>query len=156
MKMDVAPLTDTFVKYGKSREMLKDVDLREWVGLITNEEINIRKVVDAIKQSPVIPQEIPVYGLMINTQTGELKEVYRYQEPTIKSVTQTTPNPVIPPIQEVKPVEKPSTAQPEKSSDKKVTTESKFRTKDIGQNIAKKLGVFFKNQEEWKNKKNNL
>lgn len=78
MKMDVAPLTDAFTKYNKSRDMLKDVDLREWFGLITSEEINIRKVVDAIKQSPVIPQEIPVYGLMIDIK-GELKEVYRYQ-----------------------------------------------------------------------------
>lgn len=119
MKMDVAPLTDSFAKYGKSRDMLKDVDLREWFGLITSEEINIRKVVDAIKQSPVIPQEIPVYGLMIDIK-GELKEVYRYQggmqihsspvisEP-IHKMTETKP------VEPVK-VEKPQPLPKEKNS----------------------------------------
>jgi hypothetical protein len=101
--------------------MLKDVDLREWFGLITSEEINIRKVVDAIKQSPIIPQEIPVYGLMIDIK-GELKEVYRYQ-----GGMQTPPSHVIsepmPKVTETKPVEpvnveKPEPPQKEKNSKK--------------------------------------
>jgi len=97
MKMDVAPLTDAFTKYNKSREMMKDVDLREWFGLVPNEEINVRNVVDAIKNSAVIPKEIPVYGLMINTKTGELREVYRTQE-TMKSTDSV--------VQEIKAIEK--------------------------------------------------
>jgi carbonic anhydrase len=104
MKMDVAPLADGFAKYGKSRDILKDVDLREWFGLITSEEINIRKVVDAIKQSPVIPQEIPVYGLIIDIK-GELKEVYRYQGGIQTPSPAVTPEPT-PKIAETK-IEEP-------------------------------------------------
>lgn len=122
MKMDVAPLTDAFAKYGKSREILKDMDVREWFGLITNEEINIRKVVDAIRQSPVIPQEIPVYGLLINTHTGELKEVYRHQE-TAKTATGEIPTanlaqdtaPKTPDVPKQPPVMKPKPEAPKVS-----------------------------------------
>ncbi|MFH1228021.1 MAG: carbonic anhydrase [Planctomycetota bacterium] len=76
MHIDVAKLIDSFKKYGKSREMIKESDLREWFGVITDEELNVRKVVDSVRQSQVIPQEIPIYGLMINSETGELKEVH--------------------------------------------------------------------------------
>lgn len=78
MRVDVSKLIDAMSKYGKTREVLKDADLREWFGIITNEEINIRKVVDSIKQSPIIPSEIPVYGLMVD-DSGKLTEVYHYQ-----------------------------------------------------------------------------
>jgi carbonic anhydrase len=122
MKMDVAPLTDAFTKYNKSREMLKDVDLREWFGLIPNEEINVRHVVDTIKSSTVIPKEIPVYGLMINTKTGELKEVYRIQE-TMKSSGF--------PMQEIKPVEKAEEVKNNKQITKEPALEGNKKTKTI-------------------------
>ncbi|HLD35789.1 MAG TPA: carbonic anhydrase [Planctomycetota bacterium] len=103
MKMDVAPVTDTFAKYGKTREMFKDVDLREWFGLIPNEEINIRKVVDAIKQSPFIPQEIPVYGLLIDIK-GQIKEVYKHQQmATAAPKVKLTTEPLIPLAEEINP-----------------------------------------------------
>ncbi|MFA5793949.1 MAG: carbonic anhydrase [Candidatus Brocadiia bacterium] len=76
MRIDVAKLTDSFKKYNKTREMIKADDLREWFGVINDEENNVRKVVESVRQSDIIPQEIPVYGLMINSETGELKEVH--------------------------------------------------------------------------------
>ena len=75
MRIDVAKLTDSFKKYNKTRQMIKADDLREWFGVITDEELNVRKVVESVRQSDVIPQEIPVYGLMINSETGELSKV---------------------------------------------------------------------------------
>ncbi|MFH0887894.1 MAG: carbonic anhydrase, partial [Planctomycetota bacterium] len=124
MKMDVAPLTDAFAKYGKSRDMLKDVDLREWFGIITNEEINIRKVVDAIKQSPVIPQEIPVYGLMIDNK-GKLNAVYHHQEamrtPSSHVISEPKPN-----VTETKPAKEINVKKPEPSPREKNSKEYSY------------------------------
>jgi hypothetical protein len=121
--------------------MLKDVDLRDWFGLIANEEINIRKVVDVIKQSPVIPQEIPVYGLMINTQTGELKEVYRYQELTVKpNISRVSELPTSS-VQEFKTINAalPEKAQMPKPEEKKIVSPPKEVVKSSQEALKEKL-----------------
>jgi len=139
MKMDTAPLTDSFAKYGKSRDMLKDVDLREWFGLITSEEINIRKVVDAIKQSPVIPQEIPVYGLMIDVK-GELKEVYRYE-----GGMPVPSSPVTPTMTETKPVESVNVEKPEPPTEP--PQKAKYSYDEFIKRSNQDLSSYMKNKE---------
>ncbi|MBI5778005.1 MAG: carbonic anhydrase [Planctomycetes bacterium] len=141
MKMDVAPLTDAFAKYGKTREMFKDVDLREWFGLIPGEEINIRKVVDAIKQSPFIPQEILVYGLMIDSK-GQIKEVYRHQQmASTAPAAKVTVESLIPVAEEVKQPVKP-TQRPAQPPQK--TAEQKRSSKnDAYEDFLKRTGKDF-------------
>jgi len=111
MKTDVSKVTDALNKYGKSRETFKDYDIREWFGLTATEEVNIRKVVDAIKNSPYIPHEIPIYGLMIDND-GELTEVYHYQQDAYKTVVPVLGEVTLPPISE--PMWKPTLLQEEK------------------------------------------
>jgi len=80
MKMDVMAVTEALKKYGLSRDIFRGFDLREWFGMMAGEEINVRQIVDTIKNSPLIPKEIPVYGLILDSATGELKLVYEYHE----------------------------------------------------------------------------
>lgn len=50
-------------------------NLKEWAGIIDNEKENVRKVVTQIKSSPFIPNDVKIYGLIIDPYTGELEVV---------------------------------------------------------------------------------
>lgn len=156
MKIDVSPLLDGLKRYGKSREIFKDADLREWFGFINNEEMNVRNVVDAIKNSPIIPQEITVYGLMIDDD-GKIKEVYRYHEgykvnvaPVTDTYAKTPASPLYP--QQDRPVEfKPlqQQVQPKKVSPsevKKVPPAPTPNVADGKKDLKKELFDKFKNK----------
>lgn len=48
------------------------VNLKEWIGLIDNEEKNVISGVEAIRNSPLIPSDVPIHGLIIDPVTGKL------------------------------------------------------------------------------------
>ena len=50
--------------------------LIDWLGAFTDVHINVREVVDVIRNSPFLPK-IPVHGLVINIETGKLEMVDR-------------------------------------------------------------------------------
>ena len=51
--------------------------LREWVGSFHDPEGNVRRVVEIINSSPLIPDDVPVHGLMFDPATGRLDIVVR-------------------------------------------------------------------------------
>jgi len=50
--------------------------LMNWLGTFNDVHINVREVVNVIRNSPFLPK-IPVHGLVINIETGELEMVER-------------------------------------------------------------------------------
>ena len=48
-------------------------DLKQWIGAINNPQENTINVVNLIRSSPLIPQDIPVHGLLFCPDTGELE-----------------------------------------------------------------------------------
>lgn len=46
--------------------------LREWIGAFHDPEGNVRHVVEMIQESPLIPDDVPVHGLMFDPATGRL------------------------------------------------------------------------------------
>jgi carbonic anhydrase len=59
------------------QEGLNDVDgLLRWIGAFNDVHINVREVVDVIRNSPYLPR-IPVHGLVIDINTGQLTLVDR-------------------------------------------------------------------------------
>ena len=50
--------------------------LVDWLGSFDDLHVNVREVVDVIRNSPFLPK-IPVHGLVINIETGELEMVDR-------------------------------------------------------------------------------
>ncbi|OPY25815.1 MAG: Carbonic anhydrase [Methanobacterium sp. PtaU1.Bin242] len=58
---------------GVDDKVLSEVNLKEWIGAIDGEEENVMVVVEKIKESPFIPDDVPVHGLIIDLYDGKLK-----------------------------------------------------------------------------------
>ncbi|MCS3901332.1 carbonic anhydrase [Methanococcus voltae] len=50
-------------------------DFEAWMGKMDNEEENVLKGVELIKNHPAIPKDVEVEGLMIDINTGEIKKL---------------------------------------------------------------------------------
>lgn len=48
-------------------------DLREWLGAFHDPYGNVRRVVQVIRQSPLIPSDVPIHGLMFDPESGRLE-----------------------------------------------------------------------------------
>lgn len=47
--------------------------LREWLGAFHDPYGNVRRVVDLVRQNPLIPKDVPVHGLMFDPHSGCLE-----------------------------------------------------------------------------------
>ncbi|WP_378953452.1 beta-class carbonic anhydrase [Pelosinus sp. sgz500959] len=77
---------------GISADAIKMVkkDLEEWIDNFHNPEENIIETVSQIRNNPLIPQDVPVHGLILDPHTGELKllvDGYQYYVESIFSVS---------------------------------------------------------------------
>jgi len=71
---------DKAVKRGVSPDVLATlrhagVDLQKWLTGFEHVEDGVRSSVDMITQHPLLPKDVIVHGMMINSQTGELKSI---------------------------------------------------------------------------------
>lgn len=74
-KQNIEDIRDKMIKRGIDEKIINSIDLKEWTGIIKNEKENVIQVVDKIKKSPFIPNDINVYGLIIDPYTGELEVI---------------------------------------------------------------------------------
>lgn len=51
------------------------IDFNAWLGGFQDLEQSVRKSTELVKQHPLIPAHVNVYGLIIDSQTGELSQV---------------------------------------------------------------------------------
>jgi carbonic anhydrase len=49
------------------------IDLRKWLTGFEHVEDGVRGSVEVIRQHPLLPKDIPVHGMMIDSQTGALQ-----------------------------------------------------------------------------------
>jgi len=71
--VDPEKLISAMKARGISEEIISGVDLKEWIGAIEGEEENVLNAVREIKESPFIPDDVPVHGLIIDLYDGKLK-----------------------------------------------------------------------------------
>lgn len=71
--VDPEKLIDAMKARGVDEKTLSEVDIKEWIGAIDSEEENILNVVEKIKESPFIPDDVPIHGLIIDLYDGKLK-----------------------------------------------------------------------------------
>ena len=70
-------LIDTMIKRGidgKAIDKIKD-ELSQWIDTFHNPKENVEKSVASIHENPLIPNDIPVHGLIINPDTGKVDVV---------------------------------------------------------------------------------
>lgn len=51
------------------------IDFDSWLNGFVDLDISIKKSVEMIRKHPLVPQEVMVYGLVIDSITGELKKI---------------------------------------------------------------------------------
>jgi len=70
-KTTTMQLLDKFKELGVERHLLPE-NLNEFFGLFSSERQNVIKACDIVRHSPLIGPKIPVHGLLLNIETGEL------------------------------------------------------------------------------------
>lgn len=71
--VDPEKLMNTMKERGIDENVISEVDLKEWIGAIDSEEENVIQVVEKIKESPFIPEDVLVHGLIIDLYDAKLK-----------------------------------------------------------------------------------
>ena len=71
--VDPEKLENTMKERGVDEKLLSEVNLKDWIGAIDGEEENVVEVVEKIKESPFIPEDVPIHGLIIDLYDGKLK-----------------------------------------------------------------------------------
>ncbi len=74
--VDPEKLVDNMKSRGIDENTLSEVDIKEWIGAIDGEEENVLEVVKKIKESPFIPEDVPVHGLIIDLYDGKIKVLH--------------------------------------------------------------------------------
>jgi carbonic anhydrase len=70
-KTTTLQLLERFKELGVERHLLPE-NLNEFFGLFSSERQNVIKSCDIVRHSPLIGPKIPVHGLLLNIETGEL------------------------------------------------------------------------------------
>lgn len=77
---DSQAMTEKMLTRGITRENIElvkycGIDFTAWLGGFQDLELSVRKSTEMVKQHPLISPEISVYGLIIDSNTGELSRV---------------------------------------------------------------------------------
>lgn len=66
-------LEQAMLRRGVPPEAIAEVEgLRDWVGAFADPGDNVRRVTSLIRESPLIPQDVPVHGLIVEPNRGAL------------------------------------------------------------------------------------
>jgi carbonic anhydrase len=71
-KITTMELIDRFRAAGVERQLLPN-NVNEFFGMFASERANVIKVVDTVRQSPLIGPKIPVHGLLLDIETGNVE-----------------------------------------------------------------------------------
>ncbi len=63
-------LEATMIEKGISPEEIAKIDIANWIGAIDSEESNVVEGVKKLKDSPFIPENVPIHGLIMDPNTG--------------------------------------------------------------------------------------
>lgn len=75
MATDAMRLIEGLSNRGIKRDALGNRDIREWFGVISGVDNNVRDMVLAIRNHPAIPKDVPIHGLVVETDTGRLRHL---------------------------------------------------------------------------------
>jgi carbonic anhydrase len=66
-------IAEAMKRRGVNQESIEKLDLDNWLGKYDDEKENVIQLVQQIKNSPIIPEEITVNGLLIDVLSGKLE-----------------------------------------------------------------------------------
>jgi carbonic anhydrase len=63
------------IQRGISSAAIEAIDIGEWFGLLKDESENVKDAVLKLKESPYIPKDVSIYGLLMDPSSGEIEVV---------------------------------------------------------------------------------
>lgn len=66
-------IKEKMLERGITQEILDSIDIPQWFGLLKDERENVLEGVRKIKESPFVPKDISVYGLLMDPNSGEIE-----------------------------------------------------------------------------------
>lgn len=63
------------IEKGISKDAIDSIDIEEWFGLLKDEAENIKDAVLKLRNSPYIPKDVNIYGLLMDPNTGEIEVI---------------------------------------------------------------------------------
>lgn len=74
-KQNVEDIKAKMLEKGISEEAIEAIDIAEWFGLLKDEKENVVDAVQKLRESPYIPKDVNIYGLLMDPNTGEIEVV---------------------------------------------------------------------------------
>ncbi|KUO70325.1 MAG: hypothetical protein APF77_16650 [Clostridia bacterium BRH_c25] len=74
-KQTVEGIRVKMAEKGIPADAIEAIDIEEWFGLLKDEMENVRDAVLKLKESPYIPKDVSIHGLMMDPNTGEIEVV---------------------------------------------------------------------------------
>lgn len=75
--VDFNKIRESMKSRGIDEKTIEKLKVEEWIGAIDDEEKNVIDGVKTIKDFVLIPENIPVHGLIIDVKTGALKVLHK-------------------------------------------------------------------------------
>jgi len=60
---------------GIPEEAIEAIDIKEWFGLLQDEAENVKDAVLKLKNSPYIPKDVKIHGLLMDPNSGEISVI---------------------------------------------------------------------------------
>ncbi|MDR0912733.1 MAG: carbonic anhydrase [Methanobrevibacter sp.] len=70
---NIDALKANMIERGIDPEEIDKVDLKTWIGAFDDEESNVKKGVETLKNSKLIPNDVPIHGLIIDPVDGSVE-----------------------------------------------------------------------------------
>lgn len=74
-KQNVEDIRVKMMAKGIPQEAIEAIDIAEWFGLLKDETENVKDAVVKLKESPYIPKDVAIHGLIMDPNTGEIEVV---------------------------------------------------------------------------------
>lgn len=74
-KLTAETVRNKMLERGISKEALDTIDIGQWIGIVKEERENILEAVGKIKESPFVPKDINIYGLLMDPNSGEIEVI---------------------------------------------------------------------------------
>lgn len=72
---DPKVLRQKMIDGGIEEAEIDKVDLKAWSGVFDDEEENVIETVETIRNHPLIPENVPIHGVMLDIVSGEVEVV---------------------------------------------------------------------------------
>ncbi|SHI40306.1 beta-class carbonic anhydrase [Lutispora thermophila] len=74
-KLTPQAVKDKMIARGIREEDIESINIKEWIGILKDEKQNVIEAVKKIKESPFVPKDIEIHGLVMDPNSGELEVI---------------------------------------------------------------------------------